>query len=228
MLYLLIFMLINKGIHEYRVFTVLFIDDHTVNSALVTNDKELILMIINVAKKFILAASALVLSGCVSYSVTEQEMTNYLQDSVMLEQEVGVQNVMYAQVAVDDLAVQIGRSDAERVSVLANTNAKVQVFNMPNMGLDLDLEFSAIPEYDKESGEVYLKSLRLERFEEKGKQLSPEIETLLKPAVSMIGFALSQSPVYKLDSNKVQESLIKSSEPNLVIRDNKLVIELFD
>lgn len=221
-------MLINKGIHEYRVFTVLFIDDHTVNSALVTNDKELILMIINVAKKFILAASALVLSGCVSFSVTEQEMTNYLQDSVMLEQEVGVQNVMYAQVAVDDLAVQIGRSDAERVSVLANTNAKVQVFNMPNMGLDLDLEFSAIPEYDKESGEVYLKSLRLERFEEKGKQLSPEIETLLKPAVSMIGFALSQSPVYKLDSNKVQESLIKSSEPNLVIRDNKLVIELFD
>ena len=221
-------MLINKGIHEYRVFTVLFIDDDTVNSALITNDKELILMIINVAKKFILAASALVLSGCVSYSVTEQEMTNYLQDSVMLEQEVGVQNVMYAQVAVDDLAVQIGRADAERVSVLANTNAKVQVFNMPNMGLDLDLEFSAIPEYDKESGEVYLKSLRLERFEEKGKQLSPEIETLLKPAVSMIGFALSQSPVYKLDSNKVQESLIKSSEPNLVIRDNKLVIELFD
>ncbi|WP_373950321.1 DUF1439 domain-containing protein [Vibrio pomeroyi] len=107
-------------------------------------------MIINVAKKFILAASALILGGCVSYSVTEQEMTNYLQDSVMLEQEVGVQNVMYAQVAVDDLAVQIGRADAERVSVLANTNAKVQ------------------------------------------------------------------------------ESLIKSSEPNLVIRDNKLVIELFD
>ncbi|HAH02213.1 MAG TPA: DUF1439 domain-containing protein, partial [Vibrio sp.] len=30
------------------------------------------------------------------------------------------------------------------------------------------------------------------------------------------------------DSNKVQESLIKSSEPNLVIKDNKLVIELFD
>ncbi|MEZ9322486.1 DUF1439 domain-containing protein [Vibrio sp. 10N.286.51.E5] len=178
--------------------------------------------------RLIIAVTALMLSGCVSYSITEQEMTKYLEDSVMLEQEVGVQSVMYAQVAVDDLEVQIGRADAQRVFVLANTNAKVQVFNMPNMGLDLDLEFSAIPEYDKESGEVYLKSLRLERFEEKGKQLSPEIETLLKPVVSMIGFALSQSPVYKLDSNKVQESLIKSSEPNLVIKDNKLVIELFD
>lgn len=190
--------------------------------------KSRIYMTTKLINRFIITCIALILSGCVSYSVTEQEMTNYLQDSVMLEQEVGVQNVMYAQVAVDDLAVQIGRTDAERVSVLANTNAKVQVFNLPNMGLDLDIEFSAIPEYDKESGEVYLKSLRLERFEEKGKQLSPEIEKLLKPAVSMIGFALSQSPVYKLDSNKVQESLIKSSEPNLVIKDNKLVIELFD
>lgn len=190
--------------------------------------KSRIYMTTKLINRFIIACIALILSGCVSYSITEQEMTDYLADSVMLEQEVGVQSVMYAQVAVDDLEVQIGRADEQRVSVLANTNAKVQVFNMPNMGLDLDLEFSAIPEYDKESGEVYLKSLRLERFEEKEQQLSPEIEKLLKPAVSMIGFALSQSPVYKLDSNKVQESLIKSSEPNLVIRDNKLVIELFD
>ncbi len=37
---------------------------------------------------------------------------------------------------------------------------------MPNMGLDLDIEFKAIPEYDKERRD-YLKSLRLERFEEK-------------------------------------------------------------
>ena len=190
--------------------------------------KSRIYMTTKLINRLIIACIALILSGCVSYSITEQEITEYLADSVMLEQEVGVQSVMYAQVAVDDLQVKIGRADEQRVSVLANTNAKVQVFNMPNMGLDLDLEFSAIPEYDKESGEVYLKSLRLERFEEKEQQLSPEIEKLLKPAVSMIGFALSQSPVYKLDSNKVQESLIKSSEPNLVIRDNKLVIELFD
>ena len=190
--------------------------------------KSRIYMTTKLINRLIITCIALILSGCVSYSITEQEMTEYLADSVMLEQEVGVQSVMYAQVAVDDLQVKIGRADEQRVSVLANTNAKVQVFNMPNMGLDLDLEFSAIPEYDKVSGEVYLKSLRLERFEEKEQQLSLEIEKLLKPAVSMIGFALSQSPVYKLDSNKVQESLIKSSEPNLVIRDNKLVIELFD
>ncbi|WP_434762618.1 DUF1439 domain-containing protein [Vibrio fortis] len=168
------------------------------------------------------------LGGCASYSITEKDMTEYLQESVEINQSVGVENMMYAQVAVEDLQVKIGRADADRVSIFANTNAQVQVFNMQNLGLDLDIEFSAVPEYDKESGEVYLKSLRLESFNESGKQLPENIANLLQPAVSMIGLALSQQPVYKLDGAKVQEALLKSAEPNLVIQNNKLVIELFD
>ncbi|MDB1125608.1 DUF1439 domain-containing protein [Vibrio algarum] len=166
--------------------------------------------------------------GCASYSITEQDMDEYLQDTVGLEQSVGIENVMYAEVSVDDLKVKIGRADADRVSVFANTSVQVQMLSVQNLGLDLDIEFSAIPEYDQESGEVFLKSLRLERFDEKNQRLTPEISALLKPAVSMIGHALSMQPVYKLDSSKVQQALLKSAEPNLVIRDNKLVIDLFD
>ncbi|MGR5063355.1 DUF1439 domain-containing protein [Photobacterium sp. DNB22_13_2] len=185
-------------------------------------------MIKTKVKIFSVALAAALLGGCASYGITEQDMTNYLQDSVSLDQSVGVENVMYAEVAVEDLEVKIGRADADRVSVFASTNAQVQMFSMQSMGLDLDVEFSANPEYDKDSGEVYLKSLRLERFDESSKQLTPEVKKLLKPAVSMIGYALSKQPVYKLDSSTVQEALIKSAEPNLVIKNNKLVIELFD
>lgn len=172
--------------------------------------------------------SALALGGCVSYNITESDMTQYLQDNVSLEQSVGVQNVMYARVSVEDINVKIGREEAERISVFASTNALVQVLSAPNMGLDLDIEFSAIPEYNQETGEVFLKSLRLEKLEEHSQSLTPEVKTLLKPAVAMIGQALSQHPVYKLDGAKVQEALIKTAEPNLVIRNNQLVIELFD
>ena len=80
-----------------------------------------------------------VLGGCASYSITEKDMTEYLQESVEINQSVGVENMMYAQVAVEDLQVKIGRADADRVSVFANTNAQVQVFNMQNVGLDLDI-----------------------------------------------------------------------------------------
>ncbi|MEZ9304429.1 hypothetical protein BCT04_15590 [Vibrio breoganii] len=171
----------------------------------------------------------LLVSGCASYSITEKEMTNYLQDNVSFKQSVGVENLLYAQVSVDDLEVRIGRADVDRVSVFASTLAKIQMWGNQNQTLDLDLEFSAVPEYDAQSGEVFLKSIRLEQFNEKGDQrLAPEIKQLLKPAVSMIGYGLSQQHVYKLDSNVVQEALIKSAEPSMAIKDNKLVIELFN
>ncbi len=170
----------------------------------------------------------LLFSGCASYSVTEKDMTDYLHDNVSFEQSVGIENVMHAFVSIHDLEVNIGRADADRVSVLANTSAKVQVWNQAERNLELDLEFSAVPQYDKETGEIYLKSLRLDRFDEESQLLTPEVKKLLKPAVSMIGTALSQYPVYKLDSSKVEEALIKTAEPNLVIKDHKLVIELFD
>ncbi len=168
------------------------------------------------------------LSGCASYSVSEQDITNYLHDNVSFEQSVGIEHLLHATVSIQDLAVNIGRVDADRVSVLANTSAKVDILNQPQKNLDLDLAFSAVPEYDKDTGEIFLKSLRLDKFEEKNKLLTPEIKQLLKPAVSLIGKALSQYPVYKLDSSKVEQSLMKSAEPNLVIKDNKLVIELFN
>ena len=185
-------------------------------------------MIKKALKSLLLPLAALTFAGCASYSVTEQDMTKYLHDNVSFEQSVGVQNVMHAFVSIHDLDVNIGRADADRVSVLANTTAKVQIWNQPEKKLELDLEFSAVPEYDKETGEIFLKSLRLDHFDEEGQLLTPEIKQLLKPAVSMIGTALSQYPVYKLDSSKVEQALLKSAEPNLVIKDNKLVIELFD
>ncbi len=153
-------------------------------------------------------------------------MNQYLQDKATFNQSVGVENVMYAQVSVDDLEVKIGRVDHDRISVLANTTANVQFLGLIPVGLDLDFEFSAIPRYDAKTGEVFLHSLRLERFEEKSNLLTPEITNLIQPAASMIGYALSNQPVYKLDSDKVQEILLKSANPNMVIKNHQLVFEV--
>ncbi|WP_447026285.1 DUF1439 domain-containing protein [Vibrio sp. B1Z05] len=184
--------------------------------------------LLSLLSRLLLLSITIVLSGCATYSVSEKEMTEYLHDNVSFNQSVGVENLMYAQVSVTDLEVKIGRSDANRIAVFANTIANVQLFDSPKQRLDLDLEFSAVPHYDAKTGEVFLQSIRLEKFTENGTPLPADIKRLIKPAVSMIGYGLSQKPVYKLDSNVLQQALIKSAEPNLVIRDNKLVIELFD
>ncbi|GLR74433.1 DUF1439 domain-containing protein [Aliivibrio sifiae] len=176
----------------------------------------------------ILLSSVMLLSGCTSYSITEKEMTDYLSDEINVEKSVGIPGFLYAQVNVENVDVHIGRIDSNRISIFANTTAEIQMMDEIKQNLNLTLEFSAVPEYDKDAGEIYLKFLRLEKCEDKNQQLSPDIITLLKPAVSMIGYALSNEPAYKLSSDKLKESLIKSAKPNLVIKNNKLVIELFD
>ncbi|GMQ46116.1 DUF1439 domain-containing protein [Vibrio sp. 10N] len=174
------------------------------------------------------AIALFALSGCVSYSITEQEMTEYLNDNLKLEQSVGVQDVLYAKVSVDDLRVTIGRSDKDRVAVFANTTAELQMLNQQDVDLDLDIEFSAVPEYKKETGEVFLKSLRLERLDEDGSVLAPEIRQLIKPAVSLIGSAVSSYPVYQLDETTVKQALLKSSSPKVSVENNKLVLDFFE
>ncbi|WP_234494036.1 DUF1439 domain-containing protein [Vibrio maritimus] len=180
------------------------------------------------AKFFGLFVLLLSLSGCVSYSVTEQEMTDYLNQNLKLDRAVGIEDVLYAKISVDDLKVNIGRADKDRVAVYANTTAELQMMSQPDMSLDLDIEFSAIPEYKKETGEVFLKSLRLERLDEDGSILTPEIRQLIKPAVSLIGNAVSSYPVYQLDESTVKQSLLKSSNPKVTVENNKLVIDFFD
>lgn len=168
------------------------------------------------------------LSGCVSYSITEQEMTDYLNQNLRLEQAVGIEDMLYAKVSVDDLKVNIGRSDKDRVAVFANTTAELHMMSQPEINLDLDIEFSAIPSYKKETGEVFLKSLRLERLDEDGSVLTPEVRQLIKPAVALIGNAVSSYPVYQLDEATVKQSLLKSSSPDVKVENNKLVIDFFE
>lgn len=185
-------------------------------------------MTVYTLRKAVLVTIFALLSGCASYSITEQEMTNYLKDNVRIEQSIGIQSVMHAEVSVDDLEVKIGRADKDRISIFASTSANVQMMSLKDIGLDLDLEFSAIPDYDQETGEIFVKSLRLEKFEEHGKRLSPDIKQFIEPAVALIGTALSNQPIYKLNSADAKQALLKSTDPQLVIKDNKLVIELFN
>lgn len=106
----------------------------------------------NHCKSMLLSLSCVLsLSGCASYSVTEQEMTDYLSNEVHVEKSVGIPGVLYAQVNVEDVNVTIGRVDANRIAVYANTTADVEIMNQLTQNMALSLEFSAIPEYDKKN-----------------------------------------------------------------------------
>lgn len=167
-----------------------------------------------------------VTSGCASYSISEQQMTDYVSNNLSANQSIDVEGLVKAEIGLNDVEIRIGRADADRISVFANTNALVEIMNGTELNLDLAMEFSAIPYYEKETGEVFIKSVRLEQFEDKSNTLPSALTPLLKPAVSVVGDVLSQYPVYQLDNSQFEQALLKSAQPNLVIKNNKLVIEL--
>ncbi len=176
--------------------------------------------------KTLVVSVVLSISGCASYSITEQEMTDYLNQNLAVNQSVGLDGLMRAEIALDDVAIKIGQDNSERIAVYANTNALLKFINSPNMSLDLNVEFSAIPHYEHQSGEIFLKSLRLEKFEDNSKQLPAQLSLILQPAVSLVGQVLSNQPVYQLDSSKMEQALLKSASPELVVEKGKLVIDL--
>jgi hypothetical protein len=176
--------------------------------------------------KLFITVLILMTSGCASYSITEQEMTDYVSDNLSTQQSIDIEGLVKAEIGLKDVDIRIGRADADRISVFANTSALVEVMSGPELALDLAMEFSAIPFYDKDTGEVFIKSVRLEDFDDKSNTLPEAFIPLLKPAVSVVGDVLSKYPVYQLDSNEFEQALLKSTNPNLVIKGNTLVIEL--
>ncbi|MGF1832877.1 DUF1439 domain-containing protein [Photobacterium sanguinicancri] len=168
----------------------------------------------------------LLLSGCASYTVTENEVQSYLDDNAQFERTVGIKGIAHANVAFDDIAVGIGRVAADRINLDANAKANVVITGQKPQAVDVSMSFSAIPYYEKEEGAIFVKHLELEDI----KVAPPEIgmfiaKPFVSPIVSLVGELISTRPIYKLDENDFKQSLLKSAKPELLIKGNKIVID---
>ncbi|MGF1692490.1 DUF1439 domain-containing protein [Photobacterium kagoshimensis] len=168
----------------------------------------------------------LLLSGCASYTVTESEVQSYLDDNAKFERTVGIKGIAHANVAFDDIAVGIGRVAADRINLDANAKANVVITGQKPQAIDLNMSFSAVPYYDKEEGAIFVKHLELEDIQVSPPEVSMFLaKPLVSPIVSLVGELISTRPIYRLDENDFKQSLIKSAEPELLIKGNKIVID---
>ncbi|OAN11594.1 hypothetical protein A3K86_22005 [Photobacterium jeanii] len=175
----------------------------------------------------LLALGALFLSGCASYTVTENEVQSYLDDNVQFERTVGIKGIAHANVAFDDVKVGIGRVASDRVNLDANAKAKVQISGQPSREIDMKMSFSAIPYYDKEEGAIFIKQLEMENLDVSPPEIGMFLtKPIVSPVVSLIGELISTRPIYRLDDDDFKQSLLKSAKPELLIKGNKIVIDL--
>ncbi|WP_318477501.1 DUF1439 domain-containing protein [Photobacterium leiognathi] len=177
-------------------------------------------------KALIIASSAFIFVGCSSYGVTESEMQNYINKETNVERSVGIQGIAYATGRFDNVKVGIGRVADNRVNVDATASAKLELAGQQPQDIVIKANFSAIPFYNPDEGAIYLRSLHIESLNIKPEKFNNMLtKPVVTPFVSLIGQVLSTKPVYKLDESEMKQALLKSTKPDLIIKNHQLVLD---
>ncbi|MDO6581875.1 DUF1439 domain-containing protein [Photobacterium sp. 2_MG-2023] len=178
-------------------------------------------------RKLCFLASVVLLTSCASYSITEQEVQNYLDKQARVEQKVGFGGFVQAHVLFNDIKVGIGRSASDRINLEAKSKADISIKGQPQQKVAINVNFSAIPYYDKSEGAVYLNNLKVESLDITPNTLGPFASSqILSPLIEIVGQYLLKIPVYKLQEDDFKQSLLKTARPELKIKNHSLVIQI--
>ncbi|MCA7012152.1 lipoprotein [Dickeya dadantii] len=186
-------------------------------------------------KKSGLAALALLgtllVSGCnqlAQYSLSEQEINQYLQQHNDYQKQLGVPGVVDAHITLTELTSQIGRAEPGKVTL--SGNAKVDISSLlGKQQADMKLTLKAQPVFNKEEGAIYLKDMELVDYSVQPEKLQTVLQTLTPYLNQSLKSYFDQKPAYVLNperSNK--EALAKKLAKGIEVKPGQLVIMLTD
>ncbi|ACS85970.1 lipoprotein [Musicola paradisiaca] len=174
---------------------------------------------------------SLLLSGCgplTQYSLSEQEINQYLQQHNDYQKQLGVPGVIDANIVLTELNSQIGRTEPGKVTL--SGNAKVNIASLlGNQTADMKLTLKAQPVFNKEQGAIYLKDLELVNYQVEPEKLQSLLQTLTPYLNQSLKNYFDQKPAYVLNpehSNK--EALAKKLAKGIEVKPGQLVILLTD
>ncbi|QOL14505.1 lipoprotein [Dickeya dianthicola] len=186
-------------------------------------------------KKLGLAALALagtwLISGCnplAQYSLSEQEINQYLQQHNDYQKQLGVPGVVDAHITLTELSSQIGRAEPGKVTL--SGTAKVDINSLlGKQQADMKLTLKAQPVFNKDEGAIYLKDMELVDYSVQPEKLQPVLQTLTPYLNQSLKSYFDQKPAYVLNperSNK--EALAKKLAKGIEVKPGQLVIMLTD
>ncbi|MCV9880336.1 lipoprotein [Brenneria izbisi] len=186
-------------------------------------------------KKLGIAAMALLLvfslSGCnklTQYTLSEQEVNEYLQKHNDYKKQLGVPGVVDANIVLTDLASQIGRAEPGKITL--SGNAKVDISSLlGNQNADLKLTLKAQPVFDKTQGAIYLKEMELVDYTVQPEKMQTMIKTLSPYLDQSLKSYFDQKPAYILNAdNSTTEALAKKMAKGIEIKPGQIVILFTD
>lgn len=171
----------------------------------------------------------LTLSGCqkwLRYTISEQEVNQYLQQQGDYQKETGINGLVTASIHLHHLTSQIGREDPDKIVLQGDADLRLSS-PLGEQRTTLKLALKARPAYNRESGAIYLQEMQLTHFEAQ----SDTLQTLLQGLEPWLNTSLAAwfdtHPVYQLDSAKSHKAaLVKKLAQGLIVQPGELVIPL--
>lgn len=186
-------------------------------------------------RKFLISMAALIFAGALTgcnqltqYTVSEQEVNEYLQKHNDYQKQIGVPGLVDATIVLTQLQSQIGRSEPGKVTLSGNAKVNITSILGPQAA-DLQLTLKAQPVYDQEKGAIFLKEMEITDY-----QVQPEkMDTVMKALAPYLNQSLrtyfDQKPAYVLnpDNSKV-EAMARKLAKGLEVKPGQLVIPFTD
>ncbi|WJV65247.1 lipoprotein [Pectobacteriaceae bacterium CE70] len=171
------------------------------------------------------------LSGCnqlTQYSLSEQDVNQYLQKHNDYQKQVGVPGVLDAHIVLTDLSSQIGRAEPGKVTLTGN--AKIDISSLlGSQSADMKLTLKAQPVFDKSQGSIYLKDLELTDYTVQPEKMQSVMKTLTPYLNESLKSYFDQKPAYVLNGDhSTKEAIAKKLAKGIVVKPGQLVIMLTD
>ena len=173
-----------------------------------------------------LVSILLLLAGCVSqYSITERELTNYLNDEIHFETKQG--NPLFGiEMKINNVDVTLG-DQAGVMGITAHSAIDVRNPLMP-IKAKLIVKFEAKPWYDAATHSVYLSQLNLVKIESTPKDIEKVINPIAPQVMQFLTHFLETQPVYVLDVKESNQALIAEMTKRIEVVPGKLKLILKD
>ena len=170
----------------------------------------------------LLSAGLLLLSGCAAhYSVTEQQLTDYLNKELKFDVQQG-NDIFGTKLKLNHVTVTLGQRPGT-MSVTADSSI---VINTPLLPLraSLTAEFDAKPWYDKTSQGIYLKDLQLTKIKSTPEDIEKAINQVSPELMRYIRTYLESQPVYILNTDHTDQALLARFTDQIRVDPGKLVL----
>ncbi len=186
-------------------------------------------------RKLFLGAAALIFAGLLvgcnhltQYTLSEQQVNNYLLKHNDFQKQVGIPGVADARITLTDLSSQIGRAEPGKITLSGNADIDVKSL-FGKKKADLTLTLKATPVFNKAEGAIYLKDLEVVKYTVQPDKMQGVIDGLMPYLNQSLTSYFDQKPAYVLSSDHSEtEAMAKRLAKGLEVKPGELVIPFTD